>query len=91
LWLTTVAINEALRLLRRGRHQRPVGVFLPPMGDEDLSGGMPEPPADSRGVADLEKSARAQPAQRWRDPVHLSLGPFVPVGLRPFVPAIARR
>lgn len=64
-WLTTVAINEALRLLRRTRGETPVGTFqadtrghddtdVPEPGDRDGSG------ADERALELIEHAERVE-------------------------------
>jgi DNA-directed RNA polymerase specialized sigma24 family protein len=63
-WLTTVATNEALRLLRRSRGETPVGSFHGDLRGHDHDvrepGDSDAPGADERALARIEHAERVE-------------------------------
>jgi DNA-directed RNA polymerase specialized sigma24 family protein len=51
-WLVTVAQREAWWLSRDHHQEHPVGAFLSPERGDNPAGELPEPPADTRDIAD---------------------------------------
>jgi DNA-directed RNA polymerase specialized sigma24 family protein len=65
-WLRVVAIREAWRQSARARTETPAGGFHTPYACELALGEHPEPPADTRDVAE-QVAARIEHTQRLRD------------------------